>query len=240
MIFSSLPEIGRSPLPRFVCQTCGQAFSVSDEVLARYPGWTPKVCLRCKKVQRASAAAWVGRSTSFSSAKKRRGTSVGSSHELDLPVEEVLRRFHDGPLTGVFTDGAAHPNPGPGGWGAVYVVDNEIVGERFDHEPHTTNNRMELMALREGLALVPVGTSATIYTDSELCVKTFTQWVQGWKARGWKRKGGPIKNLALVQQVHEHLCARPELRLEWIAAHNGYRWNEYADALATAYRRIHK
>jgi ribonuclease HI len=162
------------------------------------------------------------------------------SRELDLPAAEVLRRFHDGPLTGVFTDGAAHPNPGPGGWGAVYVVDDKIVSERFDHEPHTTNNRMELMALRVGLDLVPKGTSATVYTDSELCVKTFTQWVARWEASGWKRKGGPIKNLALVQQIYECLRGRPELRLQWIAAHNGYRWNEYADSLATAYRRIEK
>lgn len=162
------------------------------------------------------------------------------TRELDLPVAEVLRRFHDGPKTGVFTDGAANPNPGPGGWGAVYVVQDAIVGEDYGHEPHTTNNRMELLALRAGIALVPPTASAILYTDSQLCVNTFTSWAKGWKARGWKRKDGEIKNLELVKEIYELLLGRPELKLQWIAAHSGHRWNEYADALATAYRRAEK
>lgn len=162
------------------------------------------------------------------------------TRELDLPVAEVLRRFNDGPLSGVFTDGAANPNPGPGGWGAVYVLDNAIQGEQYGHEPHTTNNRMELLALRAGIALVPPKTSTVIYTDSQLCVNTFTSWAKGWKARGWKRKDGEIKNLEIVKEIYEILLTRPELKLQWIAAHNGNRWNEYADALATAYRRSEK
>jgi ribonuclease HI len=162
------------------------------------------------------------------------------TRELDLPVAEVLQRFHEGPTTGVFTDGAANPNPGPGGWGAVYVVDNVIVGEAYGNEPHTTNNRMELLALRAGLQLVPENASATLYTDSQLCVNTFTTWAKAWKARGWKRKDGEIKNLEIVKEIYEALLLRPELKLQWIAAHSGMRWNEYADALATAYRRAEK
>ena len=149
----------------------------------------------------------------------------------------MLANFTAGPTDGVFTDGAADPNPGPGGWGAVYVVNNEIVAEREGHEAHTTNNRMELSALIAGVRLVPQGTPAVIYTDSQLCVSTITQWAAGWEKRGWKRKGGEIKNLELVQELYVIFSRRPELKLRWIAAHSGFRWNEYADCLATAYRR---
>jgi ribonuclease HI len=155
-------------------------------------------------------------------------------------VAEVLDRFHDGPKTGVFTDGAANPNPGPGGWGAVFVVDDAIRGESFGDEPHTTNNRMELLALRAGIFLVDPALMTIIYTDSQLCVNTFTSWAKGWKARGWKRKDGEIKNLELVREIYELLQQRPQVKLQWIAAHSGNRWNEYADALATAYRREQK
>jgi ribonuclease HI len=152
-------------------------------------------------------------------------------------LAEVLEKYSAGPLDGVFTDGAAEPNPGPGGWGAVYVRANTVVEQRCGHEPHTTNNRMELRALIEGCALTPPGTRVVLYTDSQLCVNTVSKWAKGWEARGWKRKGGEIKNLELVQELYAVLKRRPELELSWIAAHAGNRWNEYADSLATAYRR---
>jgi ribonuclease HI len=215
---------------------------VTDEALARYPGWTPKKCLRCKKNLEGAGAASGGthaRTARGSGAARPKG-SASMTRELDLPVAEVLRRFHDGPKTGVFTDGAANPNPGPGGWGAVFVIDDVIQCESYGDEPHTTNNRMELLALRAAIALVPANTAATLYTDSRLCVNTFTTWAKGWKARGWKRKDGEIKNLELVQEIYELFTRRPELKLQWIAAHSGNRWNEYADALATAYRRAEK
>jgi len=162
---------------------------------------------------------------------------VASGREENLTVDEVLLKYMDGPKTGVFTDGAASPNPGPGGWGAVYVIDDKIVDERWADEPHTTNNRMELMALRAGINLIPAGVSTTVFTDSQLCVNTFTKWADNWAARNWRRKDGEIKNLELVKEVYYALKQRPELELRWIAAHNGQRYNEYADSLATAYRR---
>lgn len=169
-----------------------------------------------------------------SSSRAGRGAS---SREENLTVAEVLAKYTAGPVDGVFTDGAADPNPGPGGWGAVYVLGDAVVAERWGHEPHTTNNRMELAALIAGCALVPDGTPAVLYTDSQLCVSTITEWAKTWKARGWKRKGGDIKNLELVQELYAIIQRRPELELRWIAAHAGNRWNEYADALATSYRR---
>jgi ribonuclease HI len=137
----------------------------------------------------------------------------------------------------VFTDGAAHPNPGAGGWGAVYVVKNQIVAQARGAESPTTNNRMELTALIAGYQLVPAGEATTIMTDSQLCVDTINRWAPSWEKNGWKRKGGSIKNLELVKELYALARARPELELRWIKSHNGYRWNEYADALATAYRR---
>lgn len=160
--------------------------------------------------------------------------------EENLTVAEVLAKYTEGPTTGVFTDGAAEPNPGPGGWGAVYVVEDRIVDEAYGHEPHTTNNRMELTALIAGYKMVPPARRTTVWTDSQLCVNTINQWAAGWEKRGWRRKGGEIKNLALVQELYGLALERPELKLRWIKAHSGLRWNEYADALATAYRRSRK
>jgi ribonuclease HI len=136
----------------------------------------------------------------------------------------------DDPHSGVFTDGSASPNPGPGGWGAVYVIEDEIVAEAHGHEEHTTNNRMELTAVLAALDLVPAGTSAIVYSDSNLVVRTINEWAAGWERRGWRRKTGPVENLDLVRAVYERW--RPELTLTWIKGHAGYRWNEYADELA--------
>ena len=120
----------------------------------------------------------------------------------------------DDPQTGVFTDGGCVPNPGPGGWGAVYVVDGEIVAERHGHDPDTTNNRMELTALIEGSRLVPEGTAVTVYSDSNLAVRTINEWAAGWEARGWKRKTGPVENVDLVRQAYAAYRKRPELDLQ--------------------------
>jgi len=132
----------------------------------------------------------------------------------------------------VFTDGSASPNPGPGGWGVVWVVDDEIVAQKSGRDPDTTNNRMELMALIEAVKLVPESTPATLYSDSNLAVRTINEWAAGWKRRGWKRKTGPVENLDLVRELFELVQGRPELELHWIKAHVGHRWNEYADRLA--------
>jgi ribonuclease HI len=160
-----------------------------------------------------------------------------SAPERVLSLREVLDAYTDGPMTGVFTDGAAHPNPGPGGWGAVHVVANEIISEVRGSDPQTTNNRMELTALIAGYGMVPRGTTAIMLTDSQLCVDTINSWAADWERNGWKRKRGEIKNLDLVQELYRIARSRPEIELRWIKSHNGYRWNEYADALASAYRR---
>lgn len=218
-------------VPSFACQSCAKEFAVPEATLAKYPGWQPKLCMSCKKQGPQTSA------KKPPAGRARSARPSAGSREENLSVAEVLAKYTSGPVDGVFTDGAAEPNPGAGGWGAVYVVDNQVVGELWGHEPYTTNNRMELSALINGCSLVPEGRKAVLYTDSQLCVSTINEWAKGWEARGWKRKGGEIKNLELVQELYAICRRRPELELRWIAAHSGNRWNEYADALATAYRR---
>jgi ribonuclease HI len=154
-----------------------------------------------------------------------------------LTPEEVLARFAAGPDTGIFTDGSCDPNPGLGGWGLVWVEAGEIRAERRGREADTTNNRMELRALIEALKLLAEDAQISVYSDSQLCVKTINEWAAGWENRGWKRKTGPIKNLDLVKELWALAQARPGVEVKWIKAHDGSRWNEYADALASAYQR---
>lgn len=132
----------------------------------------------------------------------------------------------------VYTDGSAIPNPGPGGWAAVLVIDESVVDEACGSAPDTTNNRMELTALIHGIDLVPVGQPATLHSDSNLAVRTVNEWAPGWERRGWRRKTGPVENLDLVRPLVEKLRSRPELRVAWIKAHAGHQWNEHADRLA--------
>jgi len=154
-----------------------------------------------------------------------------------LEPKEVLRRYTAGPKSGIFTDGSCEGNPGRGGWGVVRVEDDRVLEERFGYEPETTNNRMELAALIDAYRALEPNTEVTLYSDSQLCVKTVNEWAAGWEERGWRRKSGPIANLELVQELYALAQEHPHAELTWIKAHDGSRWNEYADALATTYLR---
>lgn len=145
---------------------------------------------------------------------------------------QILERYHGGPDTGVFTDGSCTGNPGPGGWAAVWVIAGEIIKTDTGASKHTTNNRMELEALIAGLKMLPLESNHTLYSDSNLCVQTANNWAKNWKKRGWKRKGGEIANLELVKELYDLYEARPSVKITWIRAHDGSRWNEYVDALA--------
>jgi len=119
----------------------------------------------------------------------------------------------------------------------VWVENDVIRAQKSGVDPETTNNRMELTALIEAFGMLPGDAEVTVYSDSELCVKTVNEWAGGWEARGWRRKGGEIKNLELVKKLYALARAHPLARLRWIRAHDGSRWNEYVDALASAYMR---
>lgn len=220
------------------CRRCGSDFTPSAELAERFPGWQPRECPGCYRTARRTAAPTgaVGGGRGGSRGTRQRPGGSGSPPR-SLTLAETLERYHGGPATGVFTDGSARPNPGPGGWGAVYVVDGEIIDQAHGAEPHTTNNRMELAAIRAGVELVPAGTPATVHSDSNLAVRSLTEWAPGWKARGWRRRTGEVENVDLIAPLFALLEQRPEIELRWIKAHAGNRWNEYADALATAHQR---
>lgn len=154
-----------------------------------------------------------------------------------LTPTQVLERFSGGPSTGVFTDGSCSGNPGPGGWGTVYVIEGNILAELHGSDPATTNNRMEFTAMIEGLKLLGPDEEMDLYSDSQLVVNTITQWAAGWAKRGWRRRDGEVKNLDLVQEAYALAQERPKAHIRWIRAHDGSLWNEYADALATTYLR---
>ena len=154
-----------------------------------------------------------------------------------LTCDEVLARYTGGPKEGVFTDGSCEGNPGPGGWGMVRVADDLVVDQQYGHDPDTTNNRMELVALIAAYRSLPDDAVIDVYSDSQLCVKTVNEWAAGWEKRGWKRSKGSIANLTLVKELYALANRHPNVTLNWIRAHEGSRWNEYADALASSYMR---
>lgn len=125
-----------------------------------------------------------------------------------------------------YTDGSASPNPGPGGF--AVICDGQPV--RLGHEPDTTNIRMEGNALIVALEYVD-GEECVIYTDSEFWINVITKWSVGWEANGWKKKGGPIKNLDLVQKACE-LHRPSKATLTWVRGHDGDEGNELADEWA--------
>jgi len=226
-------------MPKFRCQVCQSTFEVPQAAIDKYPGWKPKYCREHSPNKGAASSAGSKGSKAKTKSTKRSGSRRGKSatREENLTRAEVLAKYTDGPTSGVFTDGSAVPNPGPGGWGAVWVEDGKILAELHGEDPDTTNNRMELMALLEAFKALPADAAVTVHSDSRLCVDTVTKWAPGWERNGWKRKGDPLKNLDLVKPLLAAFRARPHCKLEWIAAHNGSRWNEYADSLASAWRR---
>ena len=132
----------------------------------------------------------------------------------------------------IFTDGACSGNPGPGGWGVVLRYDG--------HEKHlsgavaaTTNNRMELTAVIEGLKALKKPCSIDVTTDSQYVRNGITEWIIQWKQRGWKTSNKkPVKNVDLWQ-VLDAEAARHEVRWHWVRGHSGHPENEIADTLAT-------
>lgn len=127
----------------------------------------------------------------------------------------------------IWTDGACEPNPGIGGWAW-----HNSLGERdFGGVRETTNNRMEMTAILEALRKLPTGAEATIYSDSQLCVKGLTIWRGGWKKKLWRKKGGDMPNRDLWIELEAQL-ARTRPTFKWVKGHSGNPGNEKADRLA--------
>lgn len=131
----------------------------------------------------------------------------------------------------IFTDGACSGNPGPGGWAAL-LRKNGAEKILIGGDPATTNNRMELQAAISALAaLTRDGVTVDLYTDSQYVQKGMNEWRHGWKRANWLRKGQPIPNAALWQQLDE-LDQRHRVRWLWVRGHDGHPENERVDQLA--------
>ena len=131
----------------------------------------------------------------------------------------------------IYTDGACKGNPGPGGWGFL-LRDGVKTREHHGGEAHTTNNRMELIAVIRALEALERGTRARLHTDSQYVQLGISSWIHDWKKRGWRtadRK--PVKNLDLWRRLDE-LAGQHEIEWIWVRGHVGNAGNERADELA--------
>jgi len=131
----------------------------------------------------------------------------------------------------IYTDGACKGNPGPGGWGA-WLKTGEHEKEICGGELNTTNNRMELMAVIEALTALSRPCDVVLHTDSQYVQKGISEWIHGWKKRGWKTAAKePVKNADLWQAL-DAAQARHQVEWRWVRGHNGHAGNERADQLA--------
>ena len=131
----------------------------------------------------------------------------------------------------IFTDGACKGNPGPGGWGA-WLRNGEHEKEICGGEANTTNNRMELMAVIEALSSLTRPCNVVVHTDSQYVQKGISEWIHGWKKRGWKTAAKePVKNADLWQAL-DAAQARHQVEWRWVRGHSGHAGNERADQLA--------
>ena len=131
----------------------------------------------------------------------------------------------------IYTAGACRGNPGPGGWG-VWMVSGPHEKELFGGELNTTNNRMELTAVITALRALKRPCRVVLHTDSQYVQKGISEWIVGWKARGWRTADKkPVKNADLWQALDE-ATRRHDIQWRWVKGHAGHEGNERADRLA--------
>ena len=168
------------------------------------PGGLPGLQNQCPVVQRAG---------------------VGST-----PIHSRLKSMETLPIVKIYCDGACSGNPGPGGWGAILLFGGKRK-EISDGEAQTTNNRMELTAALEALKTLKMPCNVQIFTDSSYLLKGASEWLKGWKQRGWRRKEGALLNADLWQALDAEL-AKHQVSWQWVKGHAGHTLNERADELA--------
>ena len=131
----------------------------------------------------------------------------------------------------IYADGACKGNPGPGGWGVLLRAGGREK-EMFGGEAQTTNNRMELTAVIEGLLFLKQRSAVRVYTDSQYVQKGISEWIHSWKRRGWLTADKkPVKNVDLWKALDE-AAQRHDVEWHWVKGHAGHPGNERADALA--------
>ena len=131
----------------------------------------------------------------------------------------------------IYTDGACKGNPGPGGWGALILKDNEEI-KLNGGQNDTTNNQMELTAVIKALNFFSESSEIEIYTDSKYVMDGITEYIKKWKVNGWKTASKkPVKNSDLWKQLDD-LSAQHSISWNWVKGHSGHRENDIADELA--------
>jgi ribonuclease HI len=142
---------------------------------------------------------------------------------------------HDRPAVELYTDGACLGNPGPGGW--AYILRHPATGKETQvsgGERETTNNRMELTAVINALLALSRPSRVRLISDSEYVLKGLTEWMAGWKKRGWRKSNKkPVLNADLWRRLDE-LMQQHTLDIEWVRGHTGHAENERCDELASA------
>ena len=132
----------------------------------------------------------------------------------------------------IYTDGACSGNPGPGGWGAVILDQNDKQKNISGSEKNTTNNRMELLAAIMSLKKVKTNSEVVIFTDSTYVKNGITEWMKNWKKNGWKNSSKkPVKNKDLWEKL-DKLCEANSVSWKWVKGHSTNEFNNLADELA--------
>lgn len=132
----------------------------------------------------------------------------------------------------IYTDGACRGNPGPGGWGALlrYGQHEKIISGA---EAHTTNNRMELTAAIQALAAIQEPCKIDLHTDSQYVQKGITEWIAGWKKRGWRKADKKlIKNADLWEALDREVARHHQVKWHWVKGHSGHKENDLVDLIA--------
>ena len=131
----------------------------------------------------------------------------------------------------IYTDGACSGNPGAGGWAAIILFQDHRKNV-YGREENTTNNKMELMAVINGLKALKTSCNISLYTDSLYIKNGITEWINKWRVNGWKTSNKkPVKNMELWKELDE-TASQHKINWKWVKAHNGDRYNEEADNLA--------
>lgn len=152
----------------------------------------------------------------------------------------MTKDFNSLPHVELYTDGACSGNPGPGGW--AYILRHPASGKEVEASggaPQTTNNRMELTAVIEGLEAIKTPSRVDVYSDSQYVLKGLNEWMDNWKKKGWKTAAKkPVKNRELWEEL-DKLREIHTLSYHWIKGHNEHPENERCDELAVMERDRH-
>ena len=147
-------------------------------------------------------------------------------------MQKVLRTILFKMKYKIYTDGACSGNPGPGGWAAIIIVNNEIKDTFFGSEKNTTNNQMELMAPIKAIQKFKKKSEISIFTDSTYVRDGITNWIKQWEKNGWKTASKkPVKNKDLWKKL-KYLSSKHSIKWIWIKGHSQDKYNNLVDELA--------